>query len=141
MSGKYVTIPNQSFLRFILSATNGVTSGSVTIDVGALAQLYDEATTAAERSAALFIEDGVVFVRGKAIRGFAGEFVEMLETLICRDSMRLEEMLHFFPGIDPWKKSAVQTLRNLISRQNEFFGDTGVAVLGDGTGNFKIYGI
>lgn len=138
---KYVTIPNQSFLRFVLTCRQAVDDGNVTLDIGALTQLYNEAVTASGRSNRLFIEDGIVYVHGKAIGGFDSRFVELLETLLCRESMRLEEMFPFFTGIDPDKKTAKQALRNLLSRQNEHFGETGIAVLGDGSGNFKIFGL
>lgn len=137
----YVTLPVRQFVKFLLTAFQGTDDGEVIIDMGALTVLYSDAVRAAGNKNNIVIEDGVVYVRGQAIHGFDGGFVELLETLLCKGSLRLEDMFRFFPQINQDGKNAKKTLRNHISLQNRLFDNTGIAVLADGRGNFKIYGL
>ena len=136
--GDYIKVSAFTLLRFQLACRAGETDQEALIPLPEWLELA-EAVKRKMNERRLFVTGGRVYVDGRRIDGIKPQEADVIEALQEHGFLTVEELFRYFPGIDPDKKTAKQAIRNKISKLNQCFDPSGIAILADGSGRFRIY--
>lgn len=134
----YIRVSAFTLLRFQLACKAGETDQEALIPLPEWLELV-EAVRRKMNERHLFVTGGRVYVDGRRIDSIKPQEADLIEAIQEHGFLTTEELFRYFPGIDPEKKTAKQAIRNRISKLNQKFDPTGVAILADGSGRFRIY--